>query len=123
MFKEEQILFPFVIRLEESVRQNPLVPFARFGTVNHRILMMLLEHDEAGELLLELRKLSGGYRVPDDAGSSYQTFYQSLETFEENLHQHIHLENNILFPKAMELMSYLVPQVRENGHTNLSKHA
>ena len=103
MFKEEQILFPFVVEFEQSVRQNRPTPSAPFGTVNNPIRMMMFEHDNAGEILRELRKLSTDYKTPADACISYQTFYQALEAFEQDLHQHIHLENNILFPKAIAL--------------------
>jgi len=103
MYKEEQILFPFVIQLEESCCDNRPAPFAPFGSLNNPIRMMLLEHDNAGELLRELRKLSGNYQVPEDACPSYQALYQGLEAFEQDLHQHIHLENNILFPRAVAL--------------------
>lgn len=103
MFKEEQILFPFVVELERSALQNRPAPFAPFGTVNNPIRMMMIEHDNAGEILRELRKLSGDYKPPADGCMSYQTFYGALETFEQDLHQHIHLENNILFPKAIAL--------------------
>jgi regulator of cell morphogenesis and NO signaling len=103
MFKEEQILFPFVIEMEKSQAQNRRPPFAPFGSVNNPIRMMLMEHDKAGELLRELRKLSGDYQAPPDACISYKTFYEALEAFERDLHQHIHLENNLLFPKAIEL--------------------
>jgi regulator of cell morphogenesis and NO signaling len=103
MFKEEQILFPFIVELERSVLQNRPAPFAPFGTVNNPIHMMMMEHDTVGDILRELRKLSGDYKVPADGCISYQTFYQALETFEQDLHQHIHLENNILFPKAVAL--------------------
>ena len=103
MFKEEQILFPFVVELEQSALQNRPAPIAPFGTVNNPIRMMMLEHDNAGEILRELRKLSNDYRTPADACISFQTFYQALEAFEQDLHQHIHIENNILFPKAIAL--------------------
>jgi regulator of cell morphogenesis and NO signaling len=103
MFKEEQILFPFIVELEQSTLQNRPTPFSPFGTVNNPIRMMMLEHDNAGEILRELRKLSADYTPPADACVSYQTFYQALEAFEQDLHQHIHLENNILFPKAIAL--------------------
>jgi regulator of cell morphogenesis and NO signaling len=65
--------------------------------------MMMFEHDNAGEILRELRKLSRDYIAPDDACMSYQTFYSALEAFEQDLHQHIHLENNLLFPKVAKL--------------------
>jgi len=103
MFKEERILFPFVIQLEESRSQHRPAPFAPFGTVYNPVRMMIVEHDNAGDLLRELRKLSRGYRVPDDACASYQEFYKALEAFEQDLHQDIHLENNNLFPKAIAL--------------------
>ena len=103
MFKEEQILFPYLVELEQSVRQERPAPFAPFGKVNNPIRMMMFEHDHAGEILRELRKLSTDYKTPSDACISYQTFYQALEAFEQDLHQHIHLENNLLFPKAAKL--------------------
>lgn len=103
MFKEEQILFPFIVELEQSVLQQRPAPFAPFGTVNNPIRMMMFEHDHAGEILRELRKLSTDYKTPADACVSYQTFYQALEAFEQDLRQHIHLENNILFPNAVAL--------------------
>ena len=64
---------------------------------------MMMEHDTAGQILGELRALTSDYKVPADACISYQTLYQGLENFEKDLHQHIHLENNILFPRALEL--------------------
>jgi len=103
MFKEEQILFPYLVELEQSVRLKSPAPFAPFGKVNNPIRMMMFEHDHAGEILRELRKLSTDYKTPADACISYQTFYQALEAFEQDLHQHVHLENNILFPKAVVL--------------------
>ena len=103
MFKEEQILFPYILEMEASVLQHRPAPFAPFGTVNNPIRMMMLEHETVGDLLRELRSLSSDYKLPVDACLSYQTLYQELEAFEQDLHQHIHLENNILFPRAIEL--------------------
>jgi regulator of cell morphogenesis and NO signaling len=103
MFKEEQILFPFIVELEQSKLQNRRMPLAPFGTVNNPIRMMMFEHDNAGEILRQLRKLAADYQAPADACVSYQTLFQALEVFEQDLHQHIHLENNILFPKTIEL--------------------
>jgi regulator of cell morphogenesis and NO signaling len=103
MFKEENVLFPYIEALETSILQNNPAPVAPFGTVNNPIRMMMMEHDTVGELLLELRGLSADYTVPADGCISYQTLYQALEAFEQDLHQHIHLENNILFPKAVEM--------------------
>ena len=108
MFKEEQILFPFIVELEQSLLQNRRAPFAPFGTVNNPIRMMMMEHDTAGEILSELRKLSTDYAVPADGCISYQTLYSALEGFEQDLHQHIHLENNILFPRAIAVEERLL---------------
>jgi len=107
MFKEEQVLFPYILAMVEAAEQNRAVPFAPFGTVNNPVRMMMREHDTAGEILRELRALTADYTVPADACLSYQTLYQALENFEKDLHQHIHLENNILFPKALELENLL----------------
>ncbi len=107
MFKEEQILFPYIVATAEAADQHRAVPLAPFGTVNNPIRMMMMEHDTAGQILRELRALTSDYKVPADACISYQTLYQALENFEKDLHQHIHLENNILFPKALELRNRL----------------
>ena len=103
MFKEEQILFPFILELEKAQMQSRPAPFAPFGTVGNPIRMKMMEHDTAGDLLREIRKVRSNYKVPADACISYKTFYEALEAFERDLHQHIHLENNILFPRAAEL--------------------
>jgi regulator of cell morphogenesis and NO signaling len=103
MFKEEQILFPYILEMEASVLQHRPAPSAPFGTVNNPIRMMMMEHETVGDLLRELRSSSSDYKVPADACLSYQTLYQELEALEQDLHQHIHLENNILFPRAIEL--------------------
>ena len=103
MFKEVQILFPYVLELDKAQAQNRPAPFAPFGTINNPIRMMMMEHDTAGELLRELRKVSADYKVPADACISYKTFYEALEVFEQDLHQHIHVENNLLFLKAAAL--------------------
>lgn len=103
MFKEEQVLFPYILELEKSVRHKMAAPFAPFGTVNNPIRMMMREHDTAGDLLRDLRAQSSNYTVPADGCISYQTLYLALEAFEQDLHQHIHLENNILFPRAAEM--------------------
>ena len=103
MFKEEQILFPYILDMERSALQNRPAPVAPFGTVNNPIRMMMMEHETVGGLLQELRALSSNYTVPPDGCISYQTLYQALEAFEQDLHLHIHLENNILFPRAIEM--------------------
>jgi regulator of cell morphogenesis and NO signaling len=103
MMKEENVLFPYITRMEEAVTQNDPVLPAPFGTVQNPVRMMMQEHDGAGEALRGIREASHEFSVPEDACISYQTLYQALPAFEADLHQHIHLENNILFPRAIEM--------------------
>ena len=107
MFKEEQILFPYIVALAEAANQNRPVPFAPFITVNYPIRTMMKEHDTAGQILREMRALTSDYKVPADACISYRTLYEALENLEKDLHQHIHLENNMLFPRALNLENSL----------------
>jgi regulator of cell morphogenesis and NO signaling len=103
LMKEEQILFPYVQRMEESALAGETAPPAMFGTVLNPVRMMMQEHDGAGDSLRTLRTITKDYVVPDDACISYRTLYQALEGYEADLHQHIHLENNILFPRAVAM--------------------
>lgn len=103
MMKEEAVLFPYIERMEEAViAKEPVLP-PPFGAVRNPIGMMRHEHDDAGAALRGMRATSQGYAAPADACLSYQTLYKALAAFEEDLHQHIHLENNILFPRAVAL--------------------
>ena len=103
MLKEEQVLFPYVLRLEAAAAGRAAPPFAPFGTVGNPVRMMMYEHDKAGDLLRELRTAAGDFELPDEACMSFRALYEALEAFERDLHQHIHLENNVLFPRAVEL--------------------
>lgn len=103
MFKEEMVLFPYIKLLEQAAAEGRPAPFAPFGTVTNPVRMMMLEHDTAGEILRELRAASGDYTPPADGCMSYRALYRALEEFEADLHQHIYLENNVLFPRAAEL--------------------
>lgn len=103
LMKEEQVLFPFIDRLEKAVASQMPVPMSCFGTVANPIRMMEFEHDQAGDLLKEMRRVTSDFTVPEDGCFSYQALYNGLKGFEADLHQHIHLENNILFPKAKQL--------------------
>ncbi|HZC25327.1 MAG TPA: iron-sulfur cluster repair di-iron protein [Candidatus Binatia bacterium] len=100
LMKEEQILFPYVLRMEENTLAGEPAPPAMFGTVANPVRMMMQEHDAAGDFLRSLRSLTNGYKLPDDACISYRTLFDALKDFEADLHQHIHLENNVLFPRA-----------------------
>ncbi|HEX8188928.1 MAG TPA: iron-sulfur cluster repair di-iron protein [Pyrinomonadaceae bacterium] len=103
MFKEEMVLFPYVKQLEQAAAQGRPAPFAPFGTVGNPVRMMMFEHDTAGDILRALRAATQDYAPPADACISYRTLYEALEGFEKDLHRHIHLENNVLFPRAVEL--------------------
>jgi regulator of cell morphogenesis and NO signaling len=98
LMKEEQILFPYIVQVERGES-----PQSCFGTVENPIRMMMFEHDNAGEALRTLRAESHDYTAPADACISYKTLYEALQAFEADLHQHIHLENNILFPRAVAM--------------------
>ena len=103
MMKEEMVLFPFIARMEEAViAREPVVP-PPFGTVANPVSMMEHEHDNAGIALKVMRSASNDYTAPEGACASYQALYQALAEFEADLHQHIHLENNILFPRALKM--------------------
>ena len=103
MMKEEKMLFPHIVRMEEAVIQKePILP-PPFGSVQNPVSMMEHEHDDAGAALNALRKFSNDYTPPPDACISYQTLYQALADFEADLHRHIHLENDILFPRAIAM--------------------
>ena len=103
MMKEEAILFPYIERMEEARMEGAPVLPAPFGTVQNPVALMVHEHDDAGALLGSMRKWANGYVAPDDGCLSYRTLYAALAAFEADLHQHIHLENNILFPRAIAM--------------------
>lgn len=103
LLKEEQVLFPYVEKLERSLLNSASVPFSCFGTVQNPVRMMMMEHDTAGDLLKKMREITNDYTLPEGACPSYTALFNRLEAFEKDLHQHIHLENNLLFPKAIEL--------------------
>jgi regulator of cell morphogenesis and NO signaling len=108
MQKEEQILFPYIDALERSSNGNGSVEPPFFQTVRNPIHAMMKEHDSAGDLVKRIRKTSNEYTAPADACTRYQATYQELREFEEDLHLHVHLENNILFPRAVELEAAVV---------------
>ncbi len=102
LLKEEQILFPYILELEAAADAGGR-PESCFGTVRNPIRMMMREHDAAGEILAELRTVTGSYVAPEDACTSFQALYAGLRELETDLHRHIHLENNVLFPRALAL--------------------
>jgi regulator of cell morphogenesis and NO signaling len=101
--KEENVLFPYIAGLEAALASGTTQPDACFGTVANPIAMMTSEHDAAGALLAQIRGLSNHFTTPVGACPTYHAYYDGLKDFEQDLHQHIHLENNILFPRAIAL--------------------
>jgi regulator of cell morphogenesis and NO signaling len=103
MKKEELVLFPYIRKMVAAKNSNTELPPAHFGTVQNPVAMMMSEHDNEGENFREIRKLSNGYTAPEDGCNTYRVTFSLLEELEQDLHKHIHLENNILFPKSIEL--------------------
>lgn len=103
MMKEEHILFPHIVALESAVSMGRPRPRPAFGSVSSPVHMMELEHESAGAALKSISTLSANYTPPESACFSYKTLYSALQQFEADLHQHVHLENNILFPRAIAL--------------------
>lgn len=103
MKKEELILFPFIKQLVKAEKEGVKASPPHFGTVNNPIKMMEEEHETAGDILKTIAKLSNNYTPPQEACNTFKALYAKLDEFELDLHQHIHLENNILFPKAIKL--------------------
>lgn len=101
--KEEQILFPYVREIESYHERGEAMPPMHCGTVQNPIRQMEHEHDNAGDALARMRELTNGYQCPPDACGKFQELYAALQEMEADLHEHIHLENNILFPKAVAL--------------------
>lgn len=108
MLKEEQILFPYIKEMAVAEKNNVSLDLPGFGTVKNPINMMEEEHDGAGEIIMEIAKLTNGFTPPEEACNTFRALYASLEEFQNDLFQHIHLENNILFPKAIALEAKLM---------------
>lgn len=101
--KEEQILFPFVKLMTKAKENGTELPEVPFGTASNPIKMMEAEHEDAGDAFKKIASLSNNFTPPESACNTYRAFYAKLEEFEQDLHQHVHLENNILFPKSLKL--------------------
>ncbi len=103
MMKEEKVLFPFVKKLFQTTQSGDSIGAPHFGTVNNPIRMMEAEHDTAGAIINKIASLSNQFSPPSDACNTFRALYAKLFEFQDDLFQHIHLENNILFPKAIKL--------------------
>lgn len=103
MKKEEIVLFPFIRRMVATQKSHSQTTVPHFGTVENPVNMMLHEHDEQSKLLQQMIKLTNNYTLPKDACKTYKITYATMKAFDIDMHKHIHLENNILFPKAVAL--------------------
>lgn len=103
MKKEELILFPWIRKMVKAEQQKEDLDKPHFGTVHNPIQIMMQEHDNEGERFRQIATLSDNYSPPVDACNTYRVGFSLLQEFEDDLHRHIHLENNVLFPKAEQL--------------------
>jgi regulator of cell morphogenesis and NO signaling len=103
MMKEEKHLFPYIYDMENYKIKQSRFPMAGFGTVKNPVGVMMREHDTVGDILRQMREITDDYKIPEGACPSYTALLTRLDALEKDLHQHIHLENNVLFPKAVEL--------------------
>jgi regulator of cell morphogenesis and NO signaling len=101
--KEEAMLFPYITNLERNLATCGPRSLGCFGAVRNPIRVMMAEHDAASEILARIRALSHDYTPPEGACPTYRGFYQGLAEFESDLRRHVHLENNVLFPRAIEM--------------------
>jgi regulator of cell morphogenesis and NO signaling len=103
MRKEEMVLFPAIASYEAAITSGRPLPPTPFGTVGNPIHMMELEHESAGEALARIREITQDFALPEYACVTYRALMSGLDELERDLHMHIHLENNILFPRAVQL--------------------
>lgn len=108
LMKEERILFPYIKELVSAKKESKTIERAPFGKVNNPTQMMETEHKKAGEDMQAIRDLTEDYKLPQEACNSYQILFKKLQEFENDLFSHVHLENNILFPKAVVLEKEIV---------------
>ncbi len=108
MDKEETILFPYIRQMVLAKRHSELLPPSPFGSIKNPINMMEMKHKSAGGNLQAISELSNGFCPPEHACNTYRVLFAKLQEFENDLHQHNHLENNILFPKAINLEAELL---------------
>ena len=103
MEEEETSVFPFIKKIVAAQKSNDKTAVAQLGSVQNPVKEMEAEHEQAGKILESIRSISNNYELPQDACASYGLLFKMLQDFEDDLFTHIHLENNILFPKALEI--------------------
>lgn len=105
MIKEETVLFPYIKKMHDAISKGEAIEQPHFGTVENPIAMMKDEHVAEGERFVKIASLTNNYLPPADACNTYKVAFSMLQEFEQDLHKHIHLENNILFLRAVEMQS------------------
>ena len=103
MLKEEQVLFPYISLMEDALSGRKPMPMPPFGSVQNPIRAMLPEHDTSTELFHEMRRVTRDFEIPEGASVRYLALVRDLEGLELDLHRHLHLENNVLFPRAVQM--------------------
>lgn len=111
MFKEERMLFPYIKNLVNAKKGLSDFDYPPFGSVENPIRVMEREHESAGNALYRIRDLTNNYSIPEDACTTYKILLEELKEFENDLHIHVHLENNLLHPKAKILEKELINSV------------
>lgn len=101
--KEELVLFPFIKTMMAALKSNEKIEQPHFGTVENPIAMLKHDHEAEGDLFAKISELTNNYTPPIDACETYKVTFAMLKDYQQDLHKHIHLENNILFHKAKEL--------------------
>jgi regulator of cell morphogenesis and NO signaling len=118
MRKEEMVLFPYIKSISEAASNKDHVPAPHFLTMKNPVRVMMSEHDVAGDFLRQIREFSKDFSLPDGACPSFKALYFGLEELENDLHQHIHLENNVLFPQAIQLEETVLAGTEDGGEPN-----
>lgn len=101
--EEEEVFFPALKRAESAKTSADQPDVKDRETIKNSLIRLHREHEEIGDAIHEIRRLANGFTVPDDACNTFMLTYRKLDEFEEDLHKHVHLENNILFLKASRL--------------------
>ena len=108
MKKEELILFPHIRKMVKAIANKEELESPPFGSVENPVQLMMDEHSVEGDRFARISELSNNYTPPSDGCNTYHVAFSLLRAFEEDLHLHIHLENNILFPRSIELEKQLM---------------
>lgn len=112
--KEEQILFPYIVGLDEAAEHHSSAPYACFQSVAQPVSMMMQEHDSAERIVAQIRDLTNGFEPPEWACPRNTAFHAGLAAFEKDLRQHVHLENDLLFPRAIALEGAIAVETELN---------